>query len=108
MAVRYSILTVLLFAVVGLAYGQARDITGTVTEEGTGFPLPGVNIQIQGTLTGTITGIDGTFSQTVFARHGYYPEDILWGHRFVDAIDSDDAGRPRFDFSRFHLTHPEP
>ena len=60
MAVRYSILTVLMFALVGLAYGQARTITGTVTEEGSGFSLPGVNIQIQGTLTGTITGIDGT------------------------------------------------
>ena len=83
MAVRYSILTVLLLACVSLAYGQARNITGTVTEEGSGFPLPGVNIQIQGTLTGTITGIDGTYSLQastgdvlVFSFVGYITQEI--------------------------------
>ncbi len=83
MAVRYSIMTVLLFAFVSLAYGQARTITGTVIEEGTGFSLPGVNIQIQGTLTGTITGIDGTYSLQastgdilVFSFVGYVSQEI--------------------------------
>ena len=82
MAARYSILTVLLFAFVSLAYGQARNITGTVTED-SGFPLPGVNIQIQGTLTGTITGINGTYSlqastgdALVFTFVGYIQQTI--------------------------------
>ena len=81
MAVRYSLLMVLLFAFASMAYGQT--ITGTVTEEDTGFPLPGVNIQIQGTLTGTITGIDGTYSiqastgnVLVFSFVGYVQQTI--------------------------------
>jgi len=55
-------ITAALFLFVGMASGQDRTVTGTVTEEATGSPLPGVNIQVQGTTMGTITGIDGTYS----------------------------------------------
>ena len=89
MAVRYSLLMVLLFAFASLAYGQTT-VTGTVTEEATGFPLPGVNIQIQGTMTGTITGIDGTYSiqantgdVLVFSFVGYLPQEIAVGAQTV-------------------------
>lgn len=40
---------------------QQRKITGTVTDEN-GNPLPGVNITLEGTMTGTMSGIDGKFS----------------------------------------------
>ncbi|NAS12299.1 SusC/RagA family TonB-linked outer membrane protein [Poritiphilus flavus] len=36
-------------------------VTGTVTEEGTNEPLPGVNVIIKGTTTGTTTDFDGVY-----------------------------------------------
>ncbi len=44
---------------------QQQVVTGQVTDAGTGEPLPGVNIMIEGTLTGTVTNIDGNYSLTV-------------------------------------------
>ncbi|WP_031426617.1 SusC/RagA family TonB-linked outer membrane protein [Flavimarina sp. Hel_I_48] len=45
-----------------LAWAQGdKTITGTVTDD-TGGPLPGVNIVIQGTTTGTQTDFDGNYS----------------------------------------------
>ncbi len=54
----------LLSFAVGMANAQERTVKGKVTsaEEG---PLPGVNIQIQGTLKGTITDVDGNYSISV-------------------------------------------
>ncbi|MCH7658973.1 MAG: carboxypeptidase-like regulatory domain-containing protein, partial [Bacteroidetes bacterium] len=40
---------------------QEIVVTGKVTDED-GNPLPGVNILIKGTLTGTITNVDGNYS----------------------------------------------
>ncbi|SFU27542.1 TonB-linked outer membrane protein, SusC/RagA family [Pustulibacterium marinum] len=42
-----------------------RTITGTVVEEGTNMPLPGVNVLEKGTKNGTATDFDGNFSITV-------------------------------------------
>ena len=39
-----------------------RTITGTVTDNVDGLPLPGVNVIVQGTATGSITSADGTYS----------------------------------------------
>ena len=48
-----------------LAYAQnASLISGTVVDE-TGEPLPGVNIVIKGTTSGSVTDIDGKFSLQV-------------------------------------------
>ena len=44
---------------------QAQTITGVVTDEETGSPLPGVNIVVQGTTIGTATGTDGEFELRV-------------------------------------------
>jgi TonB-linked SusC/RagA family outer membrane protein len=41
---------------------QQRRVTGTVTDSQTGDPLPGVNIVIQGTTTGTVTDINGKYA----------------------------------------------
>ena len=43
-------------------FGQARTITGTVTDGNTGEPLIGVNIVVQGTTTGAITDPNGEYS----------------------------------------------
>lgn len=44
---------------------QQNVVSGTVTDAGTGEPLPGVNIMIEGTMTGTVTNIDGEYSLSV-------------------------------------------
>jgi TonB-dependent starch-binding outer membrane protein SusC len=43
------------------AWGQARTVTGRVTSPD-GIELPGVNVVVRGTTTGTNTNVDGTYS----------------------------------------------
>ncbi|WP_164076218.1 SusC/RagA family TonB-linked outer membrane protein [Flavimarina sp. Hel_I_48] len=47
--------------VVQLGFAQIKTITGTVTDDG-GVPLPGVNILVKGSSTGTQTDFDGNYS----------------------------------------------
>ncbi len=51
---------------------EKRTVEGRVTEEYSEEPLPGVNVLIKGTTTGTVTDIDGKFSIDVST-----PDDIL-------------------------------
>lgn len=44
---------------------ESQEVTGTVTDAATGEPLPGVNISIEGTTTGTSSNADGEFSLNV-------------------------------------------
>ncbi|PKP42105.1 MAG: SusC/RagA family TonB-linked outer membrane protein [Bacteroidetes bacterium HGW-Bacteroidetes-10] len=55
------IFTGLLFVFQGLVAQNIR-VTGTVTEKGTGTPLPFVGIQVKGTTTGTTTMDNGTYA----------------------------------------------
>ncbi|MGS2764909.1 SusC/RagA family TonB-linked outer membrane protein [Sinomicrobium sp. M5D2P9] len=59
-----QILTLLLAFVVHVSFAQEKTITGKVTDE-TGMPLPGVNIVVDGSNTGTQTDFDGNYSITV-------------------------------------------
>lgn len=43
-----------------ISFAQERTVSGTVTD-GTGLPVPGVNVVIKGTTTGTQTDFDGKF-----------------------------------------------
>ena len=52
----------------------------------------------------TLVGHDGTYGQTTYARHVYYPEDARVGHRFVDVTQSLPDGRTQIDYSQFHDT----
>ncbi len=56
-----GILTLLLAFVVQMTFAQEKTITGTVTDQD-GLPLPGVNIVVQGTTSGTQTDFDGNYS----------------------------------------------
>jgi len=47
-----------------VAYAQQRTISGTVYDSSS-ETLPGVSVVVEGTTTGTITGIDGTFQLEV-------------------------------------------
>jgi inward rectifier potassium channel len=55
-------------------------------------------------ITVALTGLDGTFSQTIHARHIYWGEQILFGHRFVDVMENFDDGTVVMHFERFHDT----
>ena len=44
---------------------QERSITGKVTSAEDGSGLPGVNVILKGTTTGTVTDIDGNYKLTV-------------------------------------------
>lgn len=75
---KYLILTLLLLSlfIVQNAVGQTNvQIQGTVLDD-TGFPLPGVNVVIKGTTTGTVTDLDGKYSLEV-------PEDATLVFTFV-------------------------
>ncbi|MBT1688595.1 TonB-dependent receptor [Fulvivirgaceae bacterium PWU37] len=61
MNVRTLLAMLLTFAIPRLALSQAM-VTGRVTEAGSGQALPGVNVSIQGTTSGTVTDADGTFA----------------------------------------------
>ncbi len=43
------------------ALGQEFEVSGVVTSQDNGQPLPGVNVVVQGTTTGTATDVDGTY-----------------------------------------------
>jgi len=51
-----------------------------------------------------VSGYDIIAAQTVHARKPYEHRDILFGHRYVDIVDSTDDGRVRIDYGRFHDT----
>ncbi|NJO01547.1 MAG: hypothetical protein HC880_07535 [Bacteroidia bacterium] len=48
----------------GLALAQTYQVIGVVTDADN-TPLPGVNVSLKGTTTGTVTDIDGRFSLSV-------------------------------------------
>jgi TonB-linked SusC/RagA family outer membrane protein len=72
------------FAFAPLALAQPFTVSGTVTEEGTGVPLPGVNVAIPNSAIGTATDIAGEFrielpagaSQLQFSFVGYRTEVV--------------------------------
>ena len=48
-----------------------------------------------------ISGVDETYSDKIYARHSYMPDEIVWNKRFVDIL-SVQKGRRHVDLSRFH------
>lgn len=79
---------VILFALFAFAnsyvYGQSTLISGTVTAEDVGGPLPGVTVLVKGTSIGAVTDFDGNFSFDaktpnpilVFSYVGYVTQEI--------------------------------
>jgi len=73
---------IILFAY-GTAFGQHR-VSGTVIDSTSSETLPGVNIAVKGTTTGTTTGADGTFQLTapsstdtlMFSFVGYATQEV--------------------------------
>lgn len=80
-----GILTLLVVFIVQFTFAQEKTISGTVSDD-TGLPLPGVNIIIQGTTTGTQSDFDGNYSietsvgqVLVFSYVGFETQEITVG-----------------------------
>ena len=80
-----GILTLILALVVQLTFAQQKTITGTVTDD-TGLPLPGANVIVKGTSSGTQSDFDGNFTvsanvgQTlVFSYVGFVAKEVKVG-----------------------------
>ena len=66
-----------------------------------GFPLEEWEDAVT-EITVSISGIDGTFNQTIFARHSYTSEDVVENARFVDVIYPQEDGSIMVDYTHFH------
>jgi TonB-dependent starch-binding outer membrane protein SusC len=86
----------LFHASAGLSYQDGHQVSGTVTDI-SGESLPGVNVLIDGTMIGTITGPDGEFTITapdpnsslVISYIGYARQVIpIQGRAVVDVVMS--------------------
>lgn len=53
------------FVLTSIGVSQDNTVSGTVTEENSGNTIPGVNVSVKGTTTGTATDADGTYSLSV-------------------------------------------
>ncbi|WP_158631058.1 carboxypeptidase-like regulatory domain-containing protein [Flammeovirga kamogawensis] len=69
---------------------QDRVVKGIVKESGSEEPLPGVNVLIQGTSTGSTTDFNGEFSLSipegstlVFSYVGYMAQEVVVGNQSV-------------------------
>jgi inward rectifier potassium channel len=56
----------------------------------------------------TLTGIDSTFAQTVYARTSYFADDMVWGGRFVDVTSQLPDGRLQVDYTKLNDVVVEP
>ena len=94
-----SLLFFLLLAPVYI-FGQT-SLTGTVTEQSTSIPLPGVNVVIKGTSIGTATDFDGNYrievnngDVIVFSYIGYQSQEITYtGQSKLEVQLTEDAAQ---------------
>ena len=89
-------LCLLLF--VAQAYSQSITVTGKVTAQSDGAPLPGVNVTAKGTNTGTQTNGQGNFKlevtgnarSLVFSNIGYKSKEVVIGSGAINVTLEED------------------
>lgn len=71
-------------------YAQSKTISGKVTAADEGTPIPGVNILVKNTSTGTVTDVDGNYNISVddnaivvFSSIGYASQEVPVSGRSV-------------------------
>jgi inward rectifier potassium channel len=73
-------------------------------------PLYGVTpealVETNSTIIVTLSGVDETVTQMMYARHTYAPQDILWNYRFVDLVYKAPDGDRYLDYKHFHDVVP--
>lgn len=91
MKTKVWILATLVFSTLGFSVPEAKTITGTVTAVEDGSALPGINVVLKGTATGTVTDAKGKYSiqvptsggTLVFSFIGLKTQEIKIGTRSV-------------------------
>lgn len=85
MNLKQVVILISTFFVFQLSFGQERELSGTVTDNG-GVPLPAVNIVIKGSGGGTSTDFDGNYTLMVspgdvlvFSSIGFQEQSITVG-----------------------------
>ncbi|MUP46171.1 SusC/RagA family TonB-linked outer membrane protein [Gramella sp. BOM4] len=87
--------SLLLLFMLPLSFFAQNVVSGTVTEDGTGMPVPGVNVIVKGTTNGTTTDFDGNYTiQNVsegdiltFSFLGFATEEIPYeGQATLDVV----------------------
>lgn len=85
--------TLLMLLMLPMSFFAQQTVTGTVTEQATGLPVPGVNILVRGTTNGTTTDFDGNYSLSnvagtdvlVFSFLGFVTQEIpIAGRSTID------------------------
>ena len=73
-------------------------------------PLYGLNLDNPQfiSIMAVLMGHDGTYGQTIYARHMYTASDLKNKHRFVDVMRQRPDGQLIIDFHRFHDTQALP
>ncbi|TDB62379.1 SusC/RagA family TonB-linked outer membrane protein [Arundinibacter roseus] len=85
----HTYLLIILGCLSGLASYAQATLSGKVTDQATGEPIPGVSVVVKGTTVGTSTSIDGTFqlnapasaTTLVFSFVGFTPQEIAISNR---------------------------
>ncbi|WP_396633358.1 SusC/RagA family TonB-linked outer membrane protein [Maribacter sp. R86514] len=93
-------LVMMLLLNISLFAQDGYTLTGTVTDE-TSMPVPGANVVIQNTTTGTSTDFDGNFSITVsngdvleFSSIGYATKAVnITGQQTLNVVLAEDASQ---------------
>ena len=90
-------LTLFIALLVQISFAQERVVTGVVSDN-SGLPIPGVNVLVKGTTSGTQTDIDGKYSisatptQTlIFNFVGMKSQEILASSTKINAKLAEDA-----------------
>lgn len=63
---------------------------------------PELLIKTQAILAVSLTGIDETVAQSLYARHSYTAQELLWNHRFIDLMHEAPNGDRYIDYNHFH------
>ncbi|RIA10784.1 TonB-linked SusC/RagA family outer membrane protein [Flavobacteriaceae bacterium MAR_2010_72] len=97
-----QLITLLTLFLVQSSFAQSVTISGVVTDKGSGIPLIGVNVVIEGTSNGSVTDFDGKYSfeaenpsgkSLVFSFLGFKTVSVILssGNQVVDTVLEEDT-----------------
>lgn len=106
-------MVLLCFFAVGSLFGQGRTVSGKITASDDGSPLPGVNVLIKGSATGSISDADGNYKISiandnailVFSFIGYKSREVAVGTQTTIniALESDTRQLGEFVVTSFGI-----
>ena len=97
-SIKLLVLLVIGVLAIGLSQtlmAQSHNVTGSVISSDTGEALPGVNILIKGTATGTTTDVNGDFSITATAEN----DTLIFSYIGYETIEEPINGRSAIDIA---------